>query len=88
MAAKLWVSGGSTMRDHSCWRASWMVGCVVRNCFSDSSAPPRCGAGGRRRGRKAGPKASSGARSGAEGSHRHPLSESVLGEMGGTVSPA
>ena len=49
----------------------------MRSFVSDSSASPRSGAVGRRRGRQAGPKAGSEERSGAEGSPRHTLSESV-----------
>ena len=67
--ANLWVCGGSTRRDNSCWRASWGGG---RQCGASSAIHLR------RPARSGRPKAGSAERSGAEGSPWHTLSESVL----------
>ena len=50
---------GSKRRDSFCWHASCRKD-AVRSIHSDSSVPPRSGAGGRRRERQAGPTTGSG----------------------------
>jgi hypothetical protein len=59
----------------------------VRSLVGDLSAPPRSGAGGRRRGRQAGPEAGSEERSGADGSPRANHSGSLCGKEGGHSLP-
>ena len=71
----------------TCWRDSWGWE-AARSLVSDSSATPRSGAGGRRRGRQAGLKAGSAGRSGADGSQGGHIFGVCAGKEEGTVSAA